>query len=67
MMKHRRPRAELETSQKCEIKRKKYDGLGPSEARRLEQLKEKQQARALGGGSVSADKAMLQDVLRRMV
>lgn len=45
--------------------RKKYDGLMPSEVRRLKQLEEENQRLRRLVADLSLDKEMLQDVVRR--
>ena len=45
--------------------KKKYAGLGPSELRRLKQLKEENAKLKRLVADLSLDKAMLQDVLKR--
>jgi putative transposase len=47
--------------------RKKYGGLGPSEVRRLKQLKEENAKLKRLVADLSLDKAMLQDVLAKKV
>ena len=45
--------------------KKKYSGLGPSELRRLKQLKEENAKLKRIVADLSLDKAMLQDVLKK--